>query len=476
MGDSQAMEAMRTALTAVCRRALGGSHVVTALERLSGGANMETWALHYGEQALVLRRTPGGRALGDGSFSESALPLADQAELIRRAATAGVSVPAVPAELQPADGLGDGFLMTRVAGEALPRRIIGQPAFAVAEQRLLADCARELARIHAIDARGLQRLEHRPAAVQVADLAARLQASGAPLPVFALALGWLERHLPEPVPPAVVHGDFRFGNFMVDANGIAAVLDWELARLGDPAQDLAYLCTPSWRHGRHDRAVGGFGEVPDLLAAYHAASGRTVSADRLRFWLLFSTLWWGMACLTMVGLWRDGRDRSLERTVVGRRVSEVEVDLLMLLQDLGAVPDAGLLSGPRLTPAPAHGETAVHELLQALSDWAGAVGGAAGDAFRRFEARVAVNALGIAQRQALGGAAFDAARAARLAALGPDEPALAARLRTQGLAPGDVALWDHLRLSTLERLAIDQPRYAGARIARARWCTPEETA
>jgi hypothetical protein len=180
----------------------------------------------------------------------------------------------------------------------------------------------------------------------------------------------------------------------------------------------------------------------------------------------------------MVGIWRDGRDRSLERTVIGRRVSEVEVDLLMLLQDFGATPAAeacASLPAPGVGEPAACGETAAHELLQALADWAGAVGTAAADPFRRFEARVAVNALGIAQRQAQGGAAFEAARTARLAALGLDEPGLAARLRAHGLATDDLALWDHLRLSTLERLAIDQPRYAGGALARARWCTPEET-
>lgn len=475
MAETDPQGAMQAALAAVCRRALGGDHTLDELERLSGGANMETWALRWGGRALVLRRAPGGRDLGDTTLPDTTLPLASQAELMRRAAAAGVSVPAVVAELQPADGLGQGFLMTRVAGQTLPRRILGQAEMAAAEAALPGDCARELSRIHAIDAQGLPGLRALSAAGAVAALAERLQACGAPLPVFALALGWLERHLPDPVPPVLLHGDFRLGNWVVDKRGITAVLDWELAHLGDPAQDLAYLCTPSWRFGRYERVVGGFGDLAPLLSDYRRASGRELPAARLRFWLLHSTLWWGLTCVGMADTWRSGRDRSLERSVIGRRVSEVEVDLLLLLQDEGSVPPSAALLAPQVPPLQAHGETAAHELLQALGDWAATLAKQAPSGFARFEARVAVNALGIATRQARAGACFDARRRARLAALGLDEARLAAQLRERGLQPDEVALWDHLRLSVLERLAIDQPRYAGARVAQARWCAPEET-
>ena len=84
---------------------------------------------------------------------------------------------------------------------------------------------------------------------------------------------------PPPPAPELVHGDFRNGNFIVGADGIRAVLDWELAHLGDPVEDLGWLCVKSWRFGVADRLVGGFGDVPDLLDAYERAGGRAVDED-----------------------------------------------------------------------------------------------------------------------------------------------------------------------------------------------------
>ena len=73
---------------------------------------------------------------------------------------------------------------------------------------------------------------------------------GEPHPAFELGLRWLaEARAPRPTPPALVHGDFRNGNFIVGPDGMRAVLDWELAHLGDPIEDLGWLCVKSWRFG-----------------------------------------------------------------------------------------------------------------------------------------------------------------------------------------------------------------------------------
>ena len=84
-----------------------------------------------------------------------------------------------------------------------------------------------------------------------------------------------------------MHGDFRLGNLLVGPDGLRAVLDWELASLGDPMEDLGWLCTRAWRWGNDDLAVGGFGTREDLFAAYESAeAGR----------------WIPMPCVT--GRWR----------------------------------------------------------------------------------------------------------------------------------------------------------------------------
>jgi hypothetical protein len=266
----------------------------------------------------------------------------------------------------------------------------------------------------------------------------------------------------------VLHGDFRMGNLVIDAEGIAAVLDWELAHLGDPAQDLAYLCTPSWRFGHYDKPVGGFATIEELLDAYARESGHVIEPARLHWWLVFSTLWWGMVCLAMGQMWRCGAERALERAVIGRRVSEVEVDL-MLLFDQGAPADLRWSTPPA---SAATGEIGYEELLQASGEWLNASVLPASAGHARFEARVAANALGITQRHAAWGAGFAREAAARLASLGHDEGSLCRALREGATGPADAAVWRHLRLRALERLAIDQPHYTGLRVARTRWLVP----
>ncbi len=151
-------------------------------------------------------------------------------------------------------------------------------------------------------------------------------------PAFELALQWLDHHAPpEPLEPRLVHGDFRLGNFIVGPDGIRAVLDWELTHLGDPAEDLGWLCVKSWRFGVADRIVGGFGDVPALLDAYEAAGGNRVGADELRFWIVLGTLKWGVICISQAFTHLHGVVRSVELATLGRRVAEMEWDVLALL-------------------------------------------------------------------------------------------------------------------------------------------------
>ena len=197
---------------------------------------------------------------------------------------------------------------------------------------MLADLGRELARIHAIPAGTI------PAAIPLmdtaealAELKARFLSYGGDRPAIALAIKWCEDHLPEPAMPVLVHGDYRMGNVMVDGEGLAAVLDWELAHRGDAHEDLAFGCMTVWRFGRLDKPAFGVGSIDDYFAAYEAAGGAKVDRDRFRFWLVYRTLWWALGCLQMGQMWRNGADRTVERVVIGRRTAEQELDLLLSL-------------------------------------------------------------------------------------------------------------------------------------------------
>lgn len=329
-GDAPDLSA---ALAAAVRRGIAGATDVRALRRLSGGASQETWSFDAARAGaplpLVLRRRPGGGA--DAAPASVALRLETEAELLRLAAAAGVPVPAVRMLLEPSDGLGSGYVMQRLEGETIARRILRDDAFAAVRPRLARECGAILARIHAIPLASLPELPVADAAGQLANYRAVFDRFGHPHPVFELAFRWLGDHLPPPAPPTLVHGDFRNGNLLIGSDGVRGVLDWEIAHLGDPMEDLGWICVNSWRFGA-EPPVGGFGAREDLYAGYEAAGGRAVDPERVRLWEILGTLKWGIMCMMMYGVFESGVDRSVERAAIGRRASEAEVDLIGLLQ------------------------------------------------------------------------------------------------------------------------------------------------
>jgi len=242
-----------------------------------------------------------------------------------------VPAPTVRALLERDDGLGAGFLMDRVEGETIPRRILRDDEFATARPRLAAQSGTIAAQIHAVDRAALPPLPVMTADDQIRQQRDYLDAFDEPHPALELGLRWLAERTPVAAEPALVHGDFRNGNFVIGTDGILAVLDWELAHLGDPVEDLGWLCVKSWRFGNADRIAGGFGSVDDLLAAYARQGGGTVSEDALRFWVVLGTVKWGVICVGQTLVHLNGVVRSVELAALGRRVAEMEWDLLDLL-------------------------------------------------------------------------------------------------------------------------------------------------
>ncbi len=318
-------------LGATCTRHLGESVSIEGLRRLTGGASRETWSFDArtttGERhALVLRRDPGSNV---GQADRST-----EFRLLQAAAAAGVPVPIVRFMLDDADDLGDGFVMDRIDGETIPRRILRDEQYAPARAGLTAACGSIAAQIHAVDPATLPALAVQGPAEQIEQYRTMLDTLGEPHPAFELGLRWLEDHLPETgpqAPPRLVHGDFRNGNFIVGPEGIRAVLDWELSHLGDPVEDLGWLCVKSWRFGNVDQVAGGFGSTDELLAAYVAAGGAPVTVEHLQYWETFGTLKWGVICEMQCFAHLRGLVRSVELAALGRRIAETEWDLLELI-------------------------------------------------------------------------------------------------------------------------------------------------
>ena len=433
-------------VTRFVQRNLGGSDAVQNLHRLTGGANMESWAFDYAGQGYVLRHSRSTELMAGRAYGHDV-----EAAIVRAACAAGVKAPEIVAEIDKPDALGTGYMMRRVEAEVNPAKILASPAAV-----LLTHLARELSRIHAVPLVSLPAIPSSGANILLAEMKTRFLDFGGDRPVMALAVKWLEDHMPPPVEPVLLHGDFRMGNIMADEDGLAAVLDWELAHLGDRHQDLAFGCINSWRFGHIDRPAFGVGQLDDLFAAYERESGVAVDPTRFRWWLVYSTLWWGICCLQMAEIWRSGLDSGLERAVIGRRASETEVDLLMLLEDDAPECERAPISSPSASDIRRTGEPSTAEMLEALAGWIEADIKPAAKGRDRFMASIALNALGMLQREN--------ADPVEVHDRALSEDLLAAR---QSLAtPGLLA---RLKSQSLAKLAADQPKYSAFAAAMQKW-------
>lgn len=343
-GDLTAQAHVSAHLPALCRRALGGSGAIRGLARLTGGATKATWALEaegaQGWRAVILQQSVQVPMARDDP--KSAMPRlvgTQDAAVMQAAAAAGVPVPAVLAVLEPEDGLGEGHLTALVAGEAAGRRIVFAPELAQARTGLAAQCGEAVGRMQraAVEAPSLRFLQRFGAAQTLACYRAIYTYYDHPHPAIQLGLKWAEAqlpHLPAEGPPVLVHGDCRNGNILVDHGGLAAILDWELAHLGDPMEDLGWLCVRTWRFGG-TAPVGGFGSREDLFAGYERGAGRPADPRMVRFWEVFGHVRWAIMCM-MKGeshATRHGGERTLEAFAIGRRTEEPLYDLIQELLD-----------------------------------------------------------------------------------------------------------------------------------------------
>ncbi len=465
------MNSFDVALTDVLRRVISGCQNMESCERLSGGANQETYRINItteqGQQRLCLRRAAGG------SHTHAAgLPgLAVEAKLFQAAAAVGVPEPFVYHVLRPEDGVGEGFIMQWLEGEALGARIARGNSFADIRTRLARLCGQMLARIHRVDLdiTGLRSALTERDASTIIQLSWELYRSyGTPQPMIDFTARWLLDHLPERVPPTLVHGDFRNGNVMVDpTTGIVAVLDWEGAHIGDPMRDLGWLCTNSWRFGVTERVVGGFGELDDLIAGYEAESGTRVDRDRVKFWIVYGSYNWSIGCLTMANHYRTGPDATVERPGIGRRSSECQVDCANLL-----IPGPIVLPDPYTTFTNPDMPTD-NELLTSVRDFLRGDVMTSTSGRTQFLARVAGNSLDILLRENELGTAYRAGERtylSRLLNLDGDlftlRQSLCERLRA-GMTLDTTGLAESLRYLTLTQALIDQPNYSGVKTALA---------
>jgi aminoglycoside phosphotransferase (APT) family kinase protein/uncharacterized protein YhfF len=453
------VEDFHQALAAMLDQIVPGFETLESADRLTAGASQETWRLSIatreGDKCLCMRRNAGAVEAGDVTPRV-------EARLMQAALAEGIPAPAIYHILQPGDGLGEGFLMEWLDGETLGGRIVHSPRFAGIRPRLAYQCGETLARLHSIDLEtsGLSSCLPSAKPEELVNVTwQQYREFDTAQPMLDYTARWLLENLPPAGEPSLVHGDFRNGNLMISPErGIIAVLDWELAGVGDPVRDLGWVCTNSWRFGRADLAVGGVGGIEDLLAGYRAVSGRNIDPQHLRFWMVFGSFWWSVCCLIMANSYRSGENPSLERPAIGRRASEGQADCVAML-----IP--GPLELPQAQAATENGLPTTDELLGSVANFLRQTLAETLDGADAYLARVAANSLDIASREAQLGPNCERVEARRLNVLLGDHEELPVqrqklvqRLR-DGMPLDTAGLAKHLRNTVMGQLAIDQPRY-----------------
>lgn len=290
---------------------------VDGLQRLSGGASRETWRFGADGRSLIVQRQRAG----------DERDMLTEAAVLRVAGEGGVPVPRLVAARRTDDGAAF-MILEAVEGETIARKIQRDAEYESARTRLVADLGTALAAVHALDPAdtpGLAPVD------QVEFYTNVLDSLDEPHPTFELVRNWLLAHRPPSGRTCVVHGDFRLGNVIVGTDGLRAVIDWELAHLGDPMEDLGWLCVKAWRFGGRP-PVAGLGSYEELFEAYEAAGGAPVDPQVVRWWEVLGTWKWGIMCVLQANAHLSGVVRSHELAAIGRRVCENEYDLFLALE------------------------------------------------------------------------------------------------------------------------------------------------
>lgn len=439
----------------------GASVRVDSATQLTGGASRQTFRIETTGGA-------GGYVLQRELSPEPRLPsgMADEAMLVTAAHKVGVPTPVVVGtNLDGEPDIGPSYFVSKnVDGETIARRILRDDRFSDARLALPAQLGTALAALHGgVTPEQIPWLEQSDELAKYREIADELDLVS---PAFELGFRWLAANKPDPAKTrlTVVHGDFRLGNLIVDEAGLAAVIDWELGHIGDPMEDLGWVCVRAWRFGG-DRPVAGVGDYEDFFTAYEEASGTTVDRAAVTWWETLGTLKWGVMCGTQSNRHLSGDVPSVELAAIGPRVAEQEFDVLRLIE-------------PSLTTAGVEGEPpeTTRGLATGMAEGGGRPTGAElVDAVRRFLAddvmeatsgktgfhvRVAANALAIVERELEFGPSLQANREQRLAALGvDDERSLAEAIRSGALDDRLEEVTAAVYQSVVDRLRVNNPRW-----------------
>jgi len=311
---------------------------VANIARIPGGASRETWSFDARwtedgrtvEHSFIARRDPTASLLESNNDLEFDLYTALEGS--------GIPVPKVHWIERDGSAIDRPFfIMSRLPGATDARTLVTSPQYAEIRPTIARQKAEILAKIHAVDIARIPSLE-RPASP--ANSASRevekwertmRQDTLEPQPVLELAFHWLKRHLPPPPERlALVHGDYRTGNFLYDQSGITGILDWEMAHAGDPVEDVGWLVIKSWRWAGDDR-VGGLCARDEFVRLYENAGGVKVDPATLKFWEVFSNVKFAIIFITGTKSVVQGKTPDLLLALTAFVNPGLEAELLELI-------------------------------------------------------------------------------------------------------------------------------------------------
>ena len=126
---------------------------------------------------------------------------------------------------------------------------------------------------------------------------------------------------------AIVHGDFRAGNYLFDNSGLISMLDWEMTHLGDPLEDLGWSSMRLWGH---ENLAGGLIDREEYIKLYEQKAGAAVDRERLFFYQVLGNTKMSVICLTGIRDFAEGRTSDPTMVIL------LSIVLPILLEDLAA--------------------------------------------------------------------------------------------------------------------------------------------
>ena len=303
---------------------------------LTGGAIQENWLLdlhiHGGPRSGPLQVVLRTDARSGVAVSRSR---AEEFALLKVAKAAGVTVPEPLWLCQDTAVLGKSFYVMACAdGTAAPHRLMKEMDLGGDRDALAERLGAELAKIHGIrppqaELAFLGPPQGNPAQAAVGRYRDYLDRLGACSLALEWGLRWCERHAPPSGEAVLVHQDFRTGNYMVNRQGLTAILDWEFCDWGDPMSDIGWFCARCWRYAKPALEAGGIASRGAFYRGYAGVSGRSIDPDVVAYWEVMAHLRWAVIALQQGERTLTGEEESLELALTGRLYPpELELEIL----------------------------------------------------------------------------------------------------------------------------------------------------